>query len=288
MRGDALPSAPDAAAAARWHATLALAFDGSERGTRLAMRDHRGPLVVQRALYPEGADVCHAIVVHPPGGIAGGDELTIEIGATRGAHAVLTTPGAAKMYKSAGRRAAQRVTLRAAARSTLEWLPQETLVFDAAEGTLALSVEVDSGSLAIAWEVITLGREAMGERFARGVLDTVLEVRIDARPVLIERGRVEGGSAWLDSPVGWAGARTSATFVAAGRAIDDELLEACRDTIGPWTPRAGVSRLAPSCLVGRYLGSTPAEARAAFGALWALLRPRLTGRAASPLRIWAT
>jgi urease accessory protein len=239
-------------------------------------------------LYPEGPSVCHAIVVHPPGGIAGGDELAIDVATAARAHAVLTTPGAGKLYKSAGRRAVQRVRLAAAGDSVVEWLPQETIVFDAAVAVLSLDVDVAPGALALAWEIVTLGRAAMGERFASGSLDGALTVRIGAARVVSERGRVAGGSAWLDSPVGWRGARAAGTFVAAGRAIDDGLVDACREAVAAWHPHAAVSRLSPCCLVGRFLGPSAGEARAAFSALRCVLRPALTGRAATPLRIWLT
>jgi urease accessory protein len=286
VRRDALPALGTTAVAAGWRAELALAFDSTARGTRLAMQRHRGPLVVQRALYPEGPAVCHAIVVHPPGGIAGGDELAIDVAVAPGAHAVLTTPGAAKLYKGAGRSAAQDVRLRVD--GIVEWLPQETIVYDAALATLGLALDVARGGFALAWDVVTLGREAMGERFESGSIDSALDVAIGGEPVVFERGRVDGGSAWLASPVGWRSARTCGTLVAAGRRIDDALVDGCRESIAPWSPRAAVSRLTPDCLVGRYLGASAAEGRAVFEALRAALRPALCGRSAAPLRIWAT
>src|SRR5207244_7905018 len=118
--------------AASWKASLSLSFARDENRSVLARRSHEGPLVVQKPLYPEGDAVCHAIVVHPPGGIAGGDELALDIRAAADAHALLTTPGASKWYRSAGPWARQHVRIEAAAGSIVEWLPQETILFDAA------------------------------------------------------------------------------------------------------------------------------------------------------------
>ena len=93
--------------ASSWKARLSLGFACLDGRTVLSERDHDGPLVVQKLLYPEGGAVCHAIVVHPPGGIAGDDELTLQARTGEGAAALLTTPGAAKWYRSAGPRAKQ-------------------------------------------------------------------------------------------------------------------------------------------------------------------------------------
>ena len=138
-------AAPTEAAAplARWSARLELGFRADDRGTRLAHRAHHGPLVVQKPLYPEGDSVCHVIVVHPPGGIAGGDELRIDLEVGAGASALVTTPGAAKWYRSAGPVARQSVALRV--EGCLEWLPQEAIVFDGARASSSL--EVDLGEI---------------------------------------------------------------------------------------------------------------------------------------------
>jgi urease accessory protein len=271
-----------------WRATLDLAFDETALGTRLASRHHSGPLVVQRALYPEGPSVCHAIVVHPPGGIAGGDDLRVNVGASMSAHALLTTPGASKIYKSSGAVASQQVKLRVGDNACIEWLPQETIVFDAADASLALEIDVRDRGRVIAWEITTLGRRAMGERFATGRLRTRFVVTQEGRTTLYELGSVRGASPSLRSPVGWRDARACGTLIVAGHAIDDALLQACREALGEGNATAAVSRLTPKLFVARYLGPSATHARAAFFTVWRCLRDAVAGRAAVSPRIWST
>src|SRR5881396_3225629 len=151
--------------AASWKGRLSLSFARDGNRSVLAERSHEGPLVVQKPLYPEGDAVCHAIVVHPPGGIAGGDELALDVRAAHGSHALLTTPGAGKWYRSAGSRAQQ--SLRFEIDGTLEWLPRETIVFNGALASFECSVELRNDARYIGWEVLCLGRSGSGERFEK-------------------------------------------------------------------------------------------------------------------------
>ena len=162
--GDA---AREEAARPGWQARLSLGFERRGDTTVLVQRAHYGPLRVQKALYPEGAAVCHAIVLHPPGGIAGGDRLEISVAAGQGVHALLTTPGAGKWYRSGGRPAQQSLTVRVAREAVVEWLPQETIVFDGAEATMHSRIELAAGGVFCGWEVLCLGRTAAGEMCIR-------------------------------------------------------------------------------------------------------------------------
>jgi urease accessory protein len=271
---------------AAWSASLALAFERRGDRTVLASRRHEGPLVVQKSLHPEGDAVCHAIVVHPPGGIAGGDELDIDVRAAGKAHALLTTPGATKWYRSTGASARQQVRIAACADSIVEWLPQESIVFDGAIATLGFDARLDEGARLAAWDIVCLGRTGSGERFARGCVR--LDMRIDrgGRALWIERGILEPQSRAIASPAGLAGRTVFGTFVAAGIELDDEALAACRAE-QPAEGEAAVTRM-PHIFVARYRGDSSEAARHHFRRLWHIVRPAAAGIPAVEPRIWRT
>ncbi len=271
-----------------WHARLALGFERRDEATILARRDHFGPLRVQKALYPEGEAVCHAIVLHPPSGIAGGDQLDIAVNVGPGAHALVTTPGAGKWYRSAGAWAGQRLEFDVATDAVLEWLPQENIVFDAARADMQGRFRLAAGARCIAWDVLCLGRRAAGERFEHGEVHLQTRIERDGQPIWLERGGFVGGSELLASPAGLAGFSVSGTMLATGPNLDAALLAACRQIACPETDaRIGITLL-PDLLVARYLGHASEAARDWFTALWQVLRPAVIGRPAQTPRIWNT
>jgi urease accessory protein len=271
-----------------WQARLALGFERRDGRSVLARREHFGPLRVQKSLHPEGPEVCHAILLHPPAGIAGGDELDIRVNVENNAHALLTTPGATKWYRSAGLWAQQKLTLEIAANATLEWLPQETIVFDSAYAKMQTHISLAGEALFMGWEVLCLGRRASGEKFERGTLQLATRVELEGKPIWIERGKLQGGSPLLDSPIGLNGYSVSATLLAAGREIGSSLLARCREVQSLESEsRQGITTL-PKLLVARYLGHSSEAARGWFIDLWRLLRPALAGRDAQNPRIWNT
>ena len=267
-----------------WKAQLALRFERSGARSVLAERRHDGPLVVQKALYPEGESVCHAIVVHPPGGIAGGDELEIAARVGASAAALVTTPGAAKWYRSGGPRASQSVALRVD--GELEWLPQEAIVFDGALADARMRIDLSASARYVGWDLVCLGRTGSGERFSRGRYRFGTELRREGRLLWLERGRLDGGSPLLASPAGLGGRPVFGTLLAAAEAVTPELVAACREC-APREGEGAVTRL-PGVLAARYLGASSEAARAYFTDLWRILRPALLGRVAEPPRIWRT
>lgn len=270
-----------------WQARLELEYTYGDGRTVLTGRRHTGPLLVQKPFYPEGADTCHSILIHPPGGIADGDHLTLCARVGTGARALITTPGAGKWYRSLGRPACQRLEFAVADQAILEWLPQETIIFDRAHAHMASRIDLAAHAVYAGCEVICLGRQASGERYTQGSLRLETEIWRAGVRLWSEYGHVAGGHALLDAPVGLAGASVYATLVIAGREVPAEILEQARSVTVPPNVRSGITAL-PRLLLVRCLGQRSETLRQYCLALWTQLRPWYAGRAACAPRIWRT
>jgi urease accessory protein len=281
-----LGSDPERRDADRWQARLALAFAHRDGRTRLASRDHAGPLVVQKPFHPEGDAVCQVVIVHPPGGIAGGDDLALTLDVAPRAHAQITLPAATKWYRSAGGTAVQTVEATLADDSVLEYLPQGAIVFDGARADSTLRFNVARGARLIAWELACLGRHAARERFSTGRWRQRFEIVREHALIWSERIDLVGGSRLLDAPAGLNGNAVFGTFVAMSPTLDDTALADAR-TVAPAAGEGAVTRL-PEVLVARWRGPASDAGQRYFAALWSALRPRLVGRDAVVPRIWST
>ena len=273
-----------------WNARLTLGFERDGHGrTDLIRREHIGPLRVQKALYPEGPGICHAVVVHPPGGIAGGDDLAIDLTLGSGSHALITTPGATKWYRSAGTTARQSIKAALGADAILEWLPQETIVFDGALADNRVEIDLETNALFLGWDIICFGRTASGETFRNGKYRQRWRIVQGGVPLWIEAGELAGDSPLRSSPVGLGNHAVCATFLAAGRPIPPPLLDSLRSTLAdlPFADRVAVTRMS-ELMVARYVGPSTEEARTVGVALWSILRPQLAGAQARIPRLWAT
>jgi urease accessory protein len=281
---DELAAAPLAHSRDHWHARLALGFTDDRGVTRLTGRSHSGPLRVQKPLYPEHPSVCHAIVVHPPGGVVGGDRLEIEAGVGERAHALIATPGAAKWYRANGHVSRQKLRLHAGPAASLEWLPQETIFFKGADVELDTEVTLAADASFIACDILCFGRTASGERFERGAVSQRMQIRRGGRLLWFEQGVIGGGSQAMNSPLGLNGATVCATLIAAGPQLPAACIAALREEDHA---RFGVTQM-KTLLVARYLGDSSQEARRLMLRAWQLLRPALLGREAVVPRIWNT
>jgi urease accessory protein len=210
-------------------------------------------------------------------------DISVNVGAD--AWAQLTSPGAAKWYRAAGP-AYQQLELSVEAGGTLEWLPQETIVFSAAQAELTTHIDLQGDARALYWDVVALGRPASGERFDLGHFQSKVEIRRDGRLLWHERQRIIGNDGLLDSPIGLGGKPVFATLLVTGEA-SSELLEACRTLAERMPVRGDLSQL-PGLLVARCLADEALHARAWLIELWKLLRPELLGREAVAPRIWST
>ena len=286
-----------------WQAHLHLRFNGDiprfpENGdaprpvgrTRLVERRHHGPLVVQRPFHPEG-DPCHVYLVHPPGGVVGGDALRIDVQVDPRAHALITTPAATKFYRCDGRVSSQTQELRAAG-ATLEWLPQENIFYRGGDVRTATRVHLDAQSKFIGWEINCLGLPARGEPFDAGALRLDLELWKDPGemttqmrdvPIFIDRLRLRGESPARGAQWGLAGQEAVGTLLATPATAAH--VELTRELLHGHL--AAVS-LVDGVLVLRALAPQAEAVRHLFIAAWRALRPGVIGREAVNPRIWAT
>lgn len=274
------------AAAGAWHGRLELDFERRGAGTRLARSYARMPLAVQRPFYPEGDGVCHVVMLHPPGGMVGGDRLEIDVDLAEDSAALLTTPSAAKWYRGE-RPAGQQVRARVGRDAHLEWLPLETIVFDGAQARQALTVELAPGASFLGWEVTRFGRSHHGERFARGHWRAATEVWRNGRPLWVDRQQLAGGSALLTGAYGLAGQPVTGSLVYVGDAVEAGFVERLRALPAAAEGDSGVTRLADGLLC-RYRGASSSAARDWFTAVWDAIRRHTRQRPAQPPRIWRT
>ncbi len=281
----ALPSLP-VDSRARWEASLRLGFVERASATILAERSHTGPLRVQKPLYPEDASVCHAVIVHPPGGVVGGDALDIGITAGASAHALLTTPGAGKWYRANGRSSRQDVRIDVQDNATVEWLPQETLFYRETEVEMTHEVTLATNARYIGSEILCFGRTASGETFDNGTIKQTTRIRREGKLVWHEQGEIDGAGPGMHSPFGLDGHTVCATFIACGATLDASQMRQLRDEIDVHG-RSGATQL-PQVVVVRHLGGSNEAARAVMVAAWRRLRPVLLGRDAVIPRLWHT
>lgn len=268
-----------------WHAELSLAYTRDGAATRLTGRRHSGPLRVQKALYPEGPAVCHTIVIHPPGGVVGGDRLALEAVAHDGAHAVLTTPGAAKWYRANGKTSGQQVRLAAGRGAAIEWLPQESIFYDDAQVELDHDVQLADDAAYLGCEILCLGRRASGESFEHGRIRQHTRIRRGGRLLWWEQGVLTPHT--LASPLGLAGQTVCATLLAVGTVTAD-LLAALRALGGADDLHWGATLAGKHVLVVRHLGQDSEAARERMLAAMHLIRPVLLGRPSQTPRSWRT
>jgi len=274
-----------------WHGQLDLTFrrDGERC---IAVHRHSGPLRLLKSLHPEGPGVCHGVLVHPPGGIAGGDELVIDLAVEEQAHGLVTTPGATRFYRSAGEPALQNLRARVAPGARLEWLPLETICHAGALAENRMRFELAPGAEMIGWDLLALGLPASDAPFDRGRFTQHIELP----GAWLERGTVDGEAPLLlDSPLGWAGHRVMATMWFAGGAPigaerTETLLDATRAVCAGHALAATSGCTAPHerVVVLRVLAPNVEPAWALLGAVWERWRKDAWGLGACSPRVWRT
>ncbi len=267
-----------------WKASLDLTFCRSEHRTTLRFK-HLGPLRIQKALYPDGQGCCHAVIVHPPGGIAGGDQLNLNIDVGPSAHALVTTPAATKWYGTFDDAVASQ-TIQIKLSGRLEWLPAETIVFDHANVRSRISIKAEKSASMLGWDLLIFGRQGSAEDFTLGQFEQWLAIEFEDGLVWLDRLSLKGSDPLLESPVGFNGNRALSCLWAIAPSDEpwsDELVDQLRHNF----VSIAATRLHPRLLVIRHLGD-PIELQLQLKKVWQWLKKNVWLLDANDLRLWAT
>ena len=272
-----------------WHAHLDLHY--RLQGARsVAHHLHDGPLRILQSLYPEGP-ICHNVLIHPPGGLVGGDTLDIRVNVDAGAHGLITTPGATRFYRSLGEPALQRTLLSLASGARLEWLPLEAIAYNQCLARNEVRMQLAPGAELMGWDVTALGLPHADQPFEGGEFSQHIELP----GVWLERGRIAASDhRLLRSPLGLAGQRClGSLFLVSGSALSrdrrERALESARAAASPHTlaDRSGATCPNEQVVVLRVLGPQVEPVMQLLRAVWAVWRQELWQLAAQPPRIWA-
>jgi len=273
-----------------WRADLKLDYTLESQRTVVRYL-HQGPLRILQSLYPEGDQICHNVLVHPPGGLVGGDTLDIQVTVAEGAHGLVSTPSATRFYKSGGHPALQQVVAHLADNAKLEWLPLEAIAYNDCEASNRAIFNLAPSAELITWDVTALGLPSSDMAFTQGHFQQHIEIP----GVWLERGNIRGeDTRWLNSPLGLAGGKCLASLVfASGSAIDSDrttqALEAAREVIEshPLRLQAGITCAHPQVIVLRVMSPLVEPTMDLLKKVWAVWRHTLWALPSTPPRIWS-
>ena len=273
-----------------WRAELKLDYT-RESQRSVARYLHQGPLRILQSLYPEGDQICHNVLVHPPGGLVGGDILDIQITVAEGAHGLISTPSATRFYKSGGQAALQQVVATLDPGARLEWLPLEAIAYNDCEAANRAVFNLAPSAELITWDVTALGLPSSNMAFTQGHFQQHIEIS----GVWLERGNIRGDDTrWLNSPLGLAGDKCIASLVfASGSTIEPQratqALEAARDVIEahPLRLQAGITCAHPQVIVLRVMSPLVEPTMDLLKKVWAVWRHTLWNLPSTPPRIWS-
>ncbi|WP_413694217.1 urease accessory protein UreD [Pseudoalteromonas sp. KJ10-2] len=285
----------------QWLAHLSLQFSHTSIGTQLTATQRKGPLSVQKAFYPEGRDCAHIYLLHPPAGIVSGDELRINVSIQQQAHLLFTTPGAGRFYRArtnleiGDTKQAQLTKFTIEADAKCENFPQETIVYEGADGFNTVDIELTSSSAYLGWDITCLGLPDSDQPFIEGKYCQLNRLFCDGKLIYHDRIALSPANQLLTHPAGLASHSVFATFLAyaptqlINKQQRSELVDKLRLKMIQENAQSMISITdIEGLLVIRYLGSHAQQCKQLFIHLWAILRPVLIDKAATQPRVWHT
>lgn len=284
-----------------WFAHLVLEFSATPVGTQLTHTQRKGPLSVQKVFYPEGRDCAHIYLLHPPAGIVSGDELHINVAVNSNAHLLFTTPGAGRFYRArtnleiGDSKQLQITTLKLAKSAICENFPQETIVYEGADGFNCVDIELTNSSVYLGWDITCLGLPDSKQPFAEGKYCQLNRLFCDGKLIYHDRIKLSPANNLLTHPAGLANNSVFATFLAYApkqlikQQTRKQLIDLLRNKIIQEKAQTSISITdIDGLLVIRYLGKHAQQCKQLFISLWEILRPLLLDKVAVQPRIWHT
>ena len=284
----------------QWMASLALDFSFGVLGTQLRRTRRNGPLSVQKAFYPEGKNCAHIYLLHPPAGIVSGDELHVEINLDNNTHMLVTTPGANRFYRarkdsSIGiSKQVQVTTLNLKEHAKGENFPQETIVYNGADGFNTVDIHLSQSSIYLGWDITCMGLPSSRQPFTKGQYSQLNRVFVDSTLAYHDRIAITAKNNLLHHPAGLAGNSVFATFLVYAPQKIDQLerkaaIEVMREIIVEHEAQKHISITdIDGLLVIRYLGKHAEQCKKFFLLLWQVVRPLTIEKKAIKPRIWYT
>ena len=275
----------------RWRASIDLGFSLRAEKTVMSEMAFKGTLRVQRPFYPEG-NICHIYLLHPPGGMVSGDRIEINVNVESGAHALITTPSAGKIYQSDSADGAQCQDLNLTVdQGVLEWLPQENILFDGAHARLRTRITLGQDAQIVFWDMVGLGRQAGDLPFRTGKLQQSLQLWRNDVPLLLESFELDPELELLSSQAGLMGFTQFGTMLlTCAQNHEQDIVETLRDldieTDSAELLLAVSSK--PGVVLVRVMAHCAERMRNAMINCWTVSRAKIHGIPAVAPRIWST
>lgn len=223
-----------------------------------------------KLLFPRaGGSAMTGVLLNTAGGITGGDRFDVSATVRQECHLILTSQAAERAYRAqpgeTGHLSTQ-LTVEGAAR--LDWLPQETLLYDQSALKRSLTIDMAGNSRVLICEPVVFGRTAMGEHVRHGLFHDRIDLRRDGTLIFADRTRLEGSMAEILSGPATAGGCAAMASVLLAATDAERFLDPARALL-PDTAGAGLIR--PGLLFARLLARDAYELRQTLQPLVRLL-----------------
>ena len=226
---DPIPLAVPAMQRVKGRGELTLRCDGGRAAIDRLYQEGAAKL---RLPHRHGAAAAEAVLINTAGGMTGGDRMDWRFEAGAGVAAVLTTQACEKVYKASAGAAEVRVALHVGAGARIDWLPQETIVFDHAALDRRLDADVAPGGRLLAVEAVLMGRRAMGETLTDASIRDRWRVRRDGRLIFADDVRLDGSPARIAERAAVLGGAAAYASILLVSDEAENLVDPLRDAIG--------------------------------------------------------